>query len=280
VKGIYGVIKQQVDFGDWVDLLKLRESQEEPPKVGDWVLVTKGVYKGDVGFVCATPVWGGVTLLLVPRITPPFSSKSKRKRDIQSSTTPTLFEPVAVNRVHNPEDVPNRRPVLTAPNVYKFQRCTYENGLVRRKYDLHSISKSLSTAPTASLFNIASSNHPAVSQAYIVRPSDWDFAEGERIRNKDTGVEGTVNAVFPTFVDMQLASGTDTTRVYWLSVQKVTKPGDYVEVVGGPDRGRRGFVSGIFDMTVEVYSTATDNQDAGLGPTQGGQVCFHRYNQP
>jgi len=84
-----GVAAEQIDFGDWTKMLTLRDSATHL-EVGIWVWVCKGTYKGDVGYVSAVENWGGVSVLLVPRLAPPplpGTSLAKRKR---SRTPPNL----------------------------------------------------------------------------------------------------------------------------------------------------------------------------------------------
>ena len=45
-----GVVRQLIDPSDWVKLLTMRDPISVV-KVGQWVRVRKGVYKGDLGFV-------------------------------------------------------------------------------------------------------------------------------------------------------------------------------------------------------------------------------------
>jgi len=62
-----GVIQEQVDFGDWTKMLTMVDSQTSIG-VGKWARVCRGLYKGDIGYVSAVENWGGVSLLLVPRL--------------------------------------------------------------------------------------------------------------------------------------------------------------------------------------------------------------------
>src|ERR1700678_2486625 len=96
-----GIIREQLDFADWTKVLSQHHSAPNSNlAVGDWVRVLKGTYKGDVGYVAAVEIWGGVSLLLVPRL--PASSyldSSLSKRKHSRSTTPLehkLFNPLVV----------------------------------------------------------------------------------------------------------------------------------------------------------------------------------------
>ena len=51
-----------------VATLTLPKERELRFVVGQWVRVKKGTYKGDIGYVKQLMHWGGVQLLLVPRL--------------------------------------------------------------------------------------------------------------------------------------------------------------------------------------------------------------------
>ena len=72
-KGV--AVKTCVEPSDWKATLSIPDAAvTRGLAVGKWALVSKGVYKGDLGYVSRIEPWGGVTLLLVPRLrTPPFS---------------------------------------------------------------------------------------------------------------------------------------------------------------------------------------------------------------
>jgi hypothetical protein len=75
-----GIISQPIPFEEWLPLLKMQGSKDLP-KVGKWVEVQKGIYKGDAGYVDSVDTWG-VQLLLIPRLPPKpsYVLPSKRKR--------------------------------------------------------------------------------------------------------------------------------------------------------------------------------------------------------
>jgi hypothetical protein len=88
------IVIQHIEHKDWTSLLMMHGSQEMP-KVGNWVAVRKGIYKGDEGYVNAVDTFG-LQILLVPHLPPPepsYSTPSKRKCPVPSM--PTLFDPLS-----------------------------------------------------------------------------------------------------------------------------------------------------------------------------------------
>ena len=255
VKGLYGIHKERIDIKDWTALLTWNDAPEAP-KIGEWVSVRRGTYKGDVGLVCGKPNWGGVTLLLIPRMPFPFQSKQKCKHG--ASSTPALFDPHIVQQRYNPDNDPDLAPIQISATTYKFNRVLYEYGLVRQNYNNHSISGSLSSAPGNTLFTIMSSQHPFLSNHHIICPSEWHFFDGEKVCIIESGVQGAVTGVFPTYIMVQDSIG-NLLKAYWLGVCKIIKPGDYVEVLGGSFVGKKGSVSAVKDTIAEICGIPTGN---------------------
>jgi hypothetical protein len=73
-----GICCQHIPFDEGLELLKMC-SLEDPPELGKWVQVRKGIYKGDVGYVLSVAA-SEVHLLLIPRLAPLDASHSTGKR--------------------------------------------------------------------------------------------------------------------------------------------------------------------------------------------------------
>jgi hypothetical protein len=127
------IIWEQVDFADWTKVLSQHDSDANSNlAVGDWVQVCKGTYKGDVGYVAAVGNWGGVSLLLVPRLPGPHhpgSSLSKRKH-LTTPPEPNLFNPLDTKRIHSVD------PVRQRPYTYCFSGYIFEYGLILKTFGL------------------------------------------------------------------------------------------------------------------------------------------------
>src|SRR5271156_5326521 len=91
-----GVQRNLVEFSDWLKMLAMHDPRTVF-QAGSWVRVTKGKYKGDVGFICQVESF--VEVLLVPRLNPPATiDTSKRKRTALRSK-PELFDPNTIDVV-------------------------------------------------------------------------------------------------------------------------------------------------------------------------------------
>src|SRR5271154_6339267 len=92
-----GILRHLVDSSDWLKMLTMHDPRTVF-QVGNWVRVGKGKYKGDVGFV--SRVENFVEVLLVPRLNPPTTiDTSKRKRTAVRSK-PELFDPDTIKAVY------------------------------------------------------------------------------------------------------------------------------------------------------------------------------------
>src|SRR6202012_3275477 len=117
-----------------------------------------------------------------------------------------------------------------------------------------------------------STNHPVLSGIRIIRPSEWNFIDGEKVRIADSDVKGIVIGIFPTYVQVQVGNEANVTQVYWLSVFKIIEPGDYVEVVGGVCAGRKGSVSGVEGSTAYVCGVLRKGTE--LDASEDAEVWF------
>jgi hypothetical protein len=95
------------------------------PVTGEWVIISCGLYKGDLAFVSYMQDWKGVSVLLIPRISysddgPPLS---KRKRSAICSP-PQLFD---LKMVPNDACI---QLVWLRDHIYKFGLLHFEKGLL------------------------------------------------------------------------------------------------------------------------------------------------------
>jgi len=169
-----GVIWEQVDFGDWTKMLTMVDSQTSIG-VGKWARVCRGLYKGDIGYVSAVENWGGVSLLLVPRLQPPQplrTSASKRKHGT-APPEPELFDPIAVRHNYGWD------PVQQADSHYKCKNVVFKHGLIIKSFDLHSVSLNSIYMPTNLFYLLHRSHHPRLLASKFPWPLEWTFEEGE-----------------------------------------------------------------------------------------------------
>ena len=232
----------------WTKVLSRRDSAPNSNlDVGHWVRVLKGTYKGDVGCVAAITNFGGVNLLLIPRLPTPCldSSLSKRKR----STTPPepkLFDPLAAKRDFH------IAPVQQEPDIYRFNGYRFEHGLILKTFDLRSVSTTAVYIPTQLLYLYQSADHPALATFAFPRPLEWHFAEGEVVLVRHTGQRCLIKAVGDSFAEVDFRVEEGTVRVALSNLLKEFHPGDFVEVMGGRFQGQSGWVEGGSNINVNI----------------------------
>jgi len=174
--------KESVDFDDWTKMLTMHDASTEAG-VGQWVRVVRGPYKGDVGLISAIESWGGVTLLLVPRLAQSHPLSSKRKRG-GLLPDPNLFDPKAF--------IGTDAPVAQTEGKYRFRGLTFEYGLLVQQFDMHSISSKLVTIPSRILSLFRASGHPTLHTALLPKPVEWTFQEDEKVVVKSSGKHGLI----------------------------------------------------------------------------------------
>ena len=129
-----GVVRQLIDPSDWVKLLTMQDPIFEV-KAGQWIQVCKGVYKGDLGFVTCVEAWGA-QVLVVPRLKIPTlqaDTSLKRKRTA-ILPEPRLFDLATFSSMFQCQ------PKLQYDGSYASRGLIFYHGLLRLRFDLHSIS--------------------------------------------------------------------------------------------------------------------------------------------
>ena len=68
---------------EWKNLLTIHDS-DATPIIREWVLISHGLYKGDLAFISSMQDWQGVSVLLVPQIvhSDDCQPSSKRKKSV------------------------------------------------------------------------------------------------------------------------------------------------------------------------------------------------------
>jgi ribosomal protein L24 len=241
------VSKSQVDQEDWIDLLTMRDSPDMPAK-GNWVIIRQGVYKGDPGLVCSADNTG-VTVLLVPRLSPPRSQAPVLKRKRIVFFARELFNPNVIKEKYGVD------PVKQSDQHYRFKRQEFEHGLLRRTFNLPMVSSSMTTLPSSRLIPFYQSGHPAVSQAVIIQPSEWVFYENERVTLPSLA-KAHINFVEQDKIQVETCSGE--IQIYSKNkLRKLIEPGDFVEVIGGNFLGKSGWVVDVTeDGQADVAATS------------------------
>jgi hypothetical protein len=225
-----------------------------------------------------------VELLLVPRLP---LSKSVGK-NTQTHSTPALFDHDTVKQVHGTELV------RIDENIYSFQGDTFEHGLIIKHYDFNSVSTTVASMPFNLFHLFQESLHPSViaCESTFPKPSEWCFAEGDEVLylaepfrptllchyNPPQYKCGIVSELRADSVDLATEEGIVNSS--WLTVCKVVRVGDYIEITGGTYQGQTGWVVGVRDFGVigvrghnQVASIILQFKEKETLLSEGMEVC-------
>lgn len=234
------ILCETIDPADWKATLHISQNVD----VGKWVRVGKGTYKGDVGCVSKLETSGQVALLLVPRLSSlPLSSSKKRKRSIPLPE-PELFNPNAAKDTHTLNPLPSDVGwgAIPSENYFVHGGYQFEYGLIVKKYHNHSISTTGVNIPMNTLSRFRFSRHPLILTSTLPKPFEWIFEEEEKVFITSSGKLGIIHTVGVDGVEVELSNGEGIVKATWLDVRKVCVIGDYVEVLSGEHKGRKGWV--------------------------------------
>ena len=239
-----GVLRHVIESIDWLKMLTMHDPQTVF-QVGNWVRVGKGKYKGDVGLV--TRVESFIEVLLVPRLNPPTTiDTSKRKRTIVRSK-PQLVDPDTIKQVYavDPRHGPEGEAVFTAFGLQ------FHYGLLQKAYDFHSVSSTL-VIPSSLFSMFLISGHPLVVSSETPKPQEWIFEQGELVDILSSGERATVTAIEPRHLEVCRSNGSGNTAVPWNNVRKAVRVGDFVEVTSGSLIGVAGWVDSVDEEVVSI----------------------------
>lgn len=238
-----GICSQRVPFSEGLELLKMR-SLKNPPELGKWVQVLRGIYKGDVGYVLSVAA-SEVHLLLIPRLAP----KLKRQR-YRTRSTPKLFNH-ETHKLHY-----NIGPCRIHENIYSVGNDRFEHGLIVRSYRFDTVSTGVSTIPLESFKLFKESGHPklTLSKSAFPRPLEWCFLEGEEVYNICDPIpsewweppsykSGFISKLRDDAAELDTEEGN--VIVPWMAIWKVFRIGDFVKVTGGLHKEQKGWVDNV-----------------------------------
>lgn len=238
------VSRSQIDIGDWTKLLTMTD-HSTGPSVDSWVRVRSGLYKGDTGFLTGIEAWGGVSVLLIPRLPPPYDetkSSGKRKRP-SSRPIPMLFDPEIAAHAY-PE-----HPVYREDGCYHFLGSRFQHGLVYKKYNIHSVSPA--SEITIEAFHLfRDSRHPKLTA--FPRPMEWVFEEGEEVVIISSQKRGIVSQVQVLSAEVDLHNGEGLVNVSWPDLHKDFRIGEFIENMNGLESDFQGWVAKIENGSIEV----------------------------
>lgn len=255
-----GPVTEGIAQGDWSKVLSMK-GRAEKAVTGEWVTIRDGsIYEGDIGLVVRVESWG-VELLVVPRIpsvvTEPelldggsFLKKRKRKMAQSIPEARLWLEPEeAKARGWNVEE--------TSPHCYKVGTTKFEYGLLRGFCSFFGIRPSPPFISSSTFFHFITSNHPSAipAQYRSPQPQEWAIRHDDLIRDIESGRQGRVRSIEATCVVMEVEDGSGQVSVPWKSLHKEIRVGDYVEIINGPFKERRGWVVSLSGDIATIVTT-------------------------
>lgn len=265
---LLGIERQIIPYLDSINMLSMHNS-DSVVEEGKWVRVRKGRYKGDVGLVVAVKFWGA-EVLLVPRLkshlthsTPNSTSSLKRKRTTDIPQ-PGLFNPEDTNNIPCPRRLDNGH--------YTYMGHVFEHGLIRKRFDLHSILSAPTSMPSCLFFLFKLSEHPSIQASTIPRPQEWVFEVHEVVVICSSKKEGIITAIQAMHAEVELTHGEGTIAIPLHDLRKVFVAGDSVSITSGSLNGRTGLVINIDNDIAYIVNNSSEGGTLHIDGSDSIQV--------
>lgn len=292
-----GIRRKAIEKEEAIQMLIMQDVNADVVD-GQWIRITKGLYKGDVGHVISTTSWGA-SILLVPRL----AYRARAFRSLKRKASPSIPEPRLFDATAFRSAFPDTAVDLDESSTYRIGRLTIEWGLARLDFDFHSFSTGVDEIAHNSFEQFIQSQHPFILDSMpIPRPKEWIFSEFERVVILSTGEKGTVSCISSRFVDVSLDPPEDDPvygplvsiedqssdqmqliRTTWNDVHKIFNVGDHVQINSGPNAKRTGWITEIQgNMATLIEKSGRDNNNPysnSNAETQVGQVFLHHSHE-
>ncbi|KAL0568566.1 hypothetical protein V5O48_013418 [Marasmius crinis-equi] len=196
---------------------------------GEWVKVSRGLYKGDIGIVWKPDSTSsgetGYFLLLIPRLSARNSNKGRREWP-----APCRFKPEAFGSEPKKGE---------EPQTFRFRDKTFSHGLLVKFFEERSV-ETVYFAPSEVHNEFSKSKHPFVCLFPFPLPEFYAFEVGDKVE-----AAGQVGKVKEVLADMCLVDYGDAGMHTGPSrlLQKHIIPGDPIRVVVGEHEGQEGLVA-------------------------------------
>jgi len=263
-----GIERQIIPYPDSIKMLSMHTSNGIVEE-GKWVRVHKGRYKGDVGLVVAVKFWGAEVLLVphlksrLTHLTPNSTSSLKRKRTTDIPQ-PALFNPGDTNNIPCPRRLDNEH--------YTYMEHIFENGLIRKRFDLHSILPAPTSMPSCQFFLFKLSEHPSIRASTIPRPQEWVFEVHEVVVICSSKKKGIITTIQAMHAEVELTHGEGTTSVPLHDLRKVFVAGDSVSIMSDPLNGRTGLVINIDNDIAYIVDNSSEGGTLHMDGSDSIQV--------
>ena len=219
-----------------------------PIAVGDWVIIKKGLYKGDIGYV--TAVGNEVTVLAVPRIhyqaSPVWTRLPQALFDVDLARS--VFGRQAVTQLDNGMSLYHRQ-------IFNggLLECSYSRAALEVKGACPSFEEIELFGQSPQWDARATLKWEADMVAATLRVDDRvEITEGEwkGMLGKVTNVDDDKVDVQPFDHDPKLG-GDFRIKLRPVQIRRIFKIGDYIRVRNGNHTGKQGYVVNITNRTLE-----------------------------
>ncbi|PPQ87744.1 hypothetical protein CVT25_015172 [Psilocybe cyanescens] len=258
-----GLKSRIVDPSEYAGLFRMRDGHKIV-EVGSWVIIKKGLYKGDVGIVSQKSSLGA-RILLIPQLDTTSQNPLKRKASTVRPL-PKLFDPDHFRQLF-PSHV-----VVHEHGQHSFGQLQFEQGLLAKDFDYHSFTVNVEDMSFDCYTIIRRSKHPSITLSNMPRPREWSMKQNDRvlihIRRSETTitfVPAVLNALNTLYAEVEQILEHDgpsggsqehslLSRVSWQDLRKEIKVEEYVCVRGGLHAGKKGWVVQVEDEQVSIAS--------------------------
>lgn len=253
----HGIQIKKVEPKDYTKLLTMRTARAIERY--SWVRISKGLYRGDEGIVCAAEDWG-VSVLLVPRFED--ATETHKRKSMANRPVPRLLN-----------DDPGMVADTSATTTTSLRRQTsggskFENGLVLKRFDFLSVSNNALDTSVHLFKEFTRSKHSILAKVPLLRPREWYIETNDLIVDKIDGQEGIIESVSSTYVEAYVENE-GTRQVPWVRVQKIVNVGEEVTVMAGRHTRTSGFVTSVgSDIATLVFKQQNSGTSSSVDNIQ------------
>lgn len=249
--GTSGVKKTLVEQHEYIKILTMKCLDSDFAE-GDWVQIKKGLYRGDLGLVDAVHGWG-VTVLLIPRMSPDIVKDQKRKRKLTYiRPTPRLFN------LKEYEGSQLAYTQHTGTNSFSIGNLRLQSGLLSKDYEFSTVKGQPQTIPYEAFRLFELSKHHRVQTSACLCPQEWRFAYGDRVYDTLTRTYGTVEGISRTHLEVDIGED-DLTLISWRYALKSFAEGEYVTVACGVHAGISGWIVSVKEDVATILEREIDS---------------------
>lgn len=236
-----GVKRASIDPNENIRLLQSINTRTEF-KPGQWILITRGPYKGDLAIVSECRI-NTVLTFVVPRLLQKHPDGKRKHTKLQPPAQ--LFDPERLG-LH--------------PGKQTFGNLNFVHGLLAKLIAYNSISSHILGIPYAHHCMFIASGHPLIQPAEMPKPLEWSLNYGDHVYQLSQTWQGYITSVDTLYAEVEYLAPnfTEIKRLPWCDIRKNFHIGSYVKVASGSHTGKHGWVVNIDDAVVTIQRPLGD----------------------